>query len=706
MLQFKQALRTISLRNRGSELPARPTQQGNHVSDHIDTDFVGGATPPPGLKLPGHRYRIIRKLGSGSMGEVHLAEDTKLHRRVAIKSIRADRTAAGQILRRIKRECLLHARIGAHPHIVTLFDLHDEGDQLHLVMEYVDGDTLDHILAGYRRESKSFPISDAVDIAIQCLHGLAHVHARGIIHRDIKPANVILTQDGTGRYTAKIMDFGVARQEEQDPDVTTLTHPGSRSPGTPLYMAPEQIDSVTYGPVVPASDLYAVGVMLYQLVAGQTPFTGSLTDVFNGHLNLEPRPIVRPSGRVPHPLLTDAIDRALEKHSHLRFASAAEFAAELESIRFLITSGDVTEESEEDDSMLASAWHSSFTRWAIAGLAGLAIAAVAFVGLRDVPIQLALDMLDGIASAPSPQSSPPVAVPNNETAETADPGEDHEPDRVVPKPVKAAPRKTETATKPDPLPTPAPASPPAPAPAAPSPATPAPSPAVAEAAPQGPPEAPVETPLAVEGSPVPAAPVTPPITPPIIPPTAPPTAEAVPDDAPLTEDTIPGLESVVVQDPYQLNSTPEPQVGTGVLLEAAEIPITMEATDVVTLEEPTTTPVDEEAGLEPVEVAKAAEPEPEPAPETPAPAKTYTVQAGDTLDIIARRFGVTVGDLTRWNQMSNPNDLRADQVLYLYERPGLPPIVENSNALDMGKRESKTKEFIRKSKDRVKGWID
>jgi serine/threonine-protein kinase len=714
MLQFKQALRTISLRNRGSELPARPTQQGFHVSDHIDTDFVGGATPPPALKLPGHRYRIIRKLGSGSMGEVHLAEDTKLHRRVAIKSIRADRTAAGQILRRIKRECLLHARIGAHPHIVTLFDLHDEGDQLHLVMEYVDGDTLDHVLAGYRRESRSFPIGDAVDIAIQCLHGLVHVHARGIIHRDIKPANVILTQDSAGRYVAKIMDFGVARQEEQDPDVTTLTHPGSRSPGTPLYMAPEQIDSVTYGPVVPASDLYAVGVMLYQLVAGHTPFTGSLTDVFNGHLNLEPRPIVRPSGRVPHPLLTDAIDRALEKHSHLRFASAAEFAAELESIRFLITSGDVTEESEEDDSMLASAWHSSFTRWAIAGLAGLAIAAVAFVGLRDVPIQLALDMLDGIASAPSPQSSPPVAVPNNETAETVEPGEDHEPDRVVPKPVKAAPRKTEPATKPEPLPTPAPAAPPASAPAAPAPeasapvtpapTTPEPAQPVAEATPQGPAEAIVDTPMAVEGSPVPVTPVTPPITPPIIPPVAPPTAEAVLDEAPVAEDTIPGLESVVVQDPYQLNSTPEPQVGTGVLLEAAELPITMEATDVVTLEERAISPIDEEVGLEPVEVAKAAEPEP--APETPAPAKTYTVQAGDTLDIIARRFGVTVGELARWNRMSNPNDLRADQVLYLYERPGLPPIVENSNALDMGKRESKSKEIFRKTKDRVKGWID
>jgi LysM repeat protein len=145
-------------------------------------------------------------------------------------------------------------------------------------------------------------------------------------------------------------------------------------------------------------------------------------------------------------------------------------------------------------------------------------------------------------------------------------------------------------------------------------------------------------------------------------------------------------------------------VGTGVLLEAAELPITMEATDVVTLEERAISPIDEEVGLEPVEVAKAAEPEP--APETPAPAKTYTVQAGDTLDIIARRFGVTVGELARWNRMSNPNDLRADQVLYLYERPGLPPIVENSNALDMGKRESKSKEIFRKTKDRVKGWID
>jgi len=697
MLQFHKALRSKPPRDHGSGLPARPTQQGNHVSDYIDTDFVGGDSPPPALKLPGHRYRVIRKLGSGSMGEVYLAEDTKLHRRVAIKSIRADRTAAGQILRRIKRECLLHARIGAHPHIVTLFDLHDEGDQLHLVMEYVDGDTLDHILDTHKKQGKQFPIADGVDIAIQCLEGLAHVHARGIIHRDIKPANVILTRDNAGRYTAKIMDFGVARQEEQDPEVTTLTQPGGRSPGTPLYMAPEQIDSATYGPVVPASDLYAVGVLLYQLIAGHPPFTGSLTDVFNGHLNLDPRPIVRPSGATPHPLLAEAIDKALEKHAHRRFASAADFATELKSIRALVNAGGVTEDSEEEDSLLATAWHGSVTRWAIAGLAGLAIAAVAFVGIPSAHLQLALNMLDGVISSPStpgPGVSIPVDESDSATADTAeaaegeepDPGLDIRPDAKIPQ--SAAPPKA------TPKPEPQKPAAPAPAPVTKAPETVATAPVVqapvveAPATSTTPPEPVVDTPAPAEA----ALPV-----PEIIPPTPDPVME----EAPIADggvQSLPGLESIDLQDPYQLNPDLEPDA----TLEVAEVPMVVEADDVVSLEEAAAHPLDEEVGLEPIVVAQA-----ESTPKPPAaPDKTYTVQPGDTLDIIARRYNLSVSDLARWNLLRNPNDLRAEQVLYLYERPNLPPMSEPSSALDMGKRESKSKEILRKTRERVKGWID
>jgi serine/threonine-protein kinase len=685
--------------------------------------------------LPGHRYRVIRKLGSGSMGEVHLAEDTRLHRRVAIKSIRADRTAAGQILRRIRRECLLHARIGAHPHIVTLFDLHEEGDQLNLVMEYVEGDTLDHIFGAYRKEGRSFPVASSVDIAIQCLRGLAHVHARGIIHRDMKPANIMLTRDSAGGYIAKIMDFGVARQEEQDPEITTLTHPGGRSPGTPLYMAPEQIDSVTYGPVVPASDLYAVGVMLYQLISGQPPFTGSLTDVFNGHLNLDPRPIRRPSGAGIHPMLEAAIDRALEKHAHLRFASAAEFAEELESIRALVTSGQATDESD-DESMLVHAWHGSLTRWAIAGLAGLAIAAVAFVGLRDEPIQMARDIFDRIVSAPAQAgipSEPLGQLPETTVGEiTETTGENStKPAQPGASSTKPAPPRS-VAAKPAPLPAPkvvpavVQAATPAPQAAADSP-PPAPAPDTAVKSPTPAPESTITSPAPAPvteitpPTPAPDAVVTPPtsapdnmITPPITPPdtvNTPSAPEPVLDDGVVMDEPVghvPGLESIEVPAGGVSATSPAPAQAPGgaPVLEVAEVPITVEASEVLSLNETESHPIDEEVGLEPVTVTKPVTPEPVPVQKPDGAGQTYTVSPGDTLDIIARRFSLSREQLTRWNTIPNPDSLQAGQVLYLYERPGLAPVVENSNALDMGKRESKSKEILRKTKERLKELID
>lgn len=696
------------------------------MQDNKDTDYAGKTNPIPAIKMPGQRYRAIRKLGAGSMGEVYLAEDTKLHRRVAIKSIRADRTAAGQILRRIKRECLLHARIGAHPHIVTLFDLHDDGDRLFLVMEYVDGDTLDHVLAAHRKEGRPFPIGDSVDIAIQCLRGLAHVHARGIIHRDIKPANVMLTRDSDGNYTAKIMDFGVARQEEQDPDVTTLTHPGSRSPGTPLYMAPEQIDSATYGPVVPASDLYAVGVLLYQMITGQPPFTGSLTDVFNGHLNVDPKPMRRPNGTEPHPLLAEAIDRALLKHAHLRFASAAEFAAELESIRFLVTSGQRSDDSASD-SMFATSWHASLTRWVFAGLAGLLIAAAGVVGFRELPaVRLAWESLglDGLVNSPAAPSGTPAPTTTNlpevHSGETMDGsiGKTSKPARI---PARPAPLKDTSTPAIKAAPETAPATPPAPAPA-----TVTRTPEIIPPKPKSTPEIvpPTPGPVPVTAvTPAEAIPQKPELTPQSLPPVPAPDAAVTPapTPAPVLDDAVTGGElfnvtpdsgPAVTPAPTPADTPPAPADGAKVHLEAADVPMVMEAADVVSLGEPQVHPIDEEVGLEPVAVTTPAPSKPESGPAEPAKAReagsrTYRVLQGDTLDSIAKQFGISVDDLTRWNQLRSANDIRPEQVLYLYERPGLssPPAFDLEGA-DTGRKESKPKEIIRKTKGMIKDLID
>lgn len=304
--------------------------------ENVDTPPV-----PASTTTVGGRYRLLHSLGRGAMGDVYLAEDTRLRRQVALKCIRAEHVASAVLLERIKRECLLHARIGAHPHIVTLYDLLDGEEQIHLVMEYVAGQTLDKAMKEHAARGTRLPLYQSLSIAIQCLEALAHVHRHGIIHRDIKPGNVILTQTAPGKVCAKLMDFGIARMEEDDPAAATLTRPGDRSPGTPLYMSPEQIDSKAYGSVTPASDIYAVGVMLYHLLAGKPPFTGTLTDIFNGHLNYTPKPIILESGLPLDPELGTVIAKALAKRPAARHPSAGALADALRP--FLIEGPPVAE---------------------------------------------------------------------------------------------------------------------------------------------------------------------------------------------------------------------------------------------------------------------------------------------------------------------------------------------------------------------------
>jgi tRNA A-37 threonylcarbamoyl transferase component Bud32/LysM repeat protein len=281
------------------------------------------------LKGLGARYRVIKKLGSGAMGDVYLADDTKLQRQIAIKSIRAERCSSEKMLQRIKRECLLHAKIGAHLNIVTLFDLIDQDDEIYLIMEYVEGETLRDALRRHEKLGTRFPKNDSLQVAIQCLSALKHTHEHGVIHRDIKPANVILTHDKFGAIQAKVVDFGIARLEEDDPDVATLTAPGERSPGTPLYMSPEQIDAATYGKVGPLSDIYSMGIMLYHMLAGAPPFAGALTDIFNGHLNFKPKPILLESGEALDPQLMTIVEQAMQKKPRERYQSTVDFTLEL-----------------------------------------------------------------------------------------------------------------------------------------------------------------------------------------------------------------------------------------------------------------------------------------------------------------------------------------------------------------------------------------
>ena len=231
-----------------------------------------------------------------------------------------------EVRSRIKRECRLHAAIGVHPNIITLYDTVEENGHIYLVMEYFAGETLAGRLAA-TSGSRGLPLNRAMDIVRQLLQALACIHGRDIVHRDIKTSNILLALQPDGRYLAKLTDFGIAWTEIEPDAMTRLTMLGTQGPGTPLYMAPERIDPQTFGEVCPASDLYAVGIILFELLTGQPPFTGSMTEIFSGHLVQQPALDTLPSD-VPG-LLQTILRTALAKQPAERYQDAERFLAAL-----------------------------------------------------------------------------------------------------------------------------------------------------------------------------------------------------------------------------------------------------------------------------------------------------------------------------------------------------------------------------------------
>lgn len=209
-------------------------------------------------------YRILRHLGSGGMGSVWLAEDLRLHRQVALKTLRGAADDDAQARARLMREARAAAALN-HPHIATVYDVLEEAGQVVIVFEYVEGETLAARLA-----RDPLPAPEAVEIGCQIAKALVVAHAQGIVHRDLKPANVIVTAGGQ----AKVLDFGIARMLATG---TTRTKGGYTASaggfiGTPAYAAPEQMVSSA---VDERADLYALGVMLFEMISGRRPFMGS-----------------------------------------------------------------------------------------------------------------------------------------------------------------------------------------------------------------------------------------------------------------------------------------------------------------------------------------------------------------------------------------------------------------------------------------------
>jgi eukaryotic-like serine/threonine-protein kinase len=257
------------------------------------------------------RYVIVRKLGSGGMADVYLAEDQELGRRVALKLLDDRHASDEQFVERFRREAQSAAGLN-HPSIVSIFDRGYAEGTYYIAMEFLDGRTLKELLV----KNGPTPVPIAIDYARQILGALAFAHRNGIVHRDIKPHNIVVGGDGR----LKVTDFGIARS-----GASQMTEAGSIV-GTAQYLSPEQARGA---PVDPRSDLYSLGIVLYEMLTGRVPFTGETpVEIAMKHLSQVPEPPSKIRSGVPHDL--DAIVmRALAKDPEQRYASAEEMDADL-----------------------------------------------------------------------------------------------------------------------------------------------------------------------------------------------------------------------------------------------------------------------------------------------------------------------------------------------------------------------------------------
>jgi serine/threonine-protein kinase len=242
-------------------------------------------------------YALERELGGGGMSRVFVAVDRQLDRRVAIKVLRPE-LAAGVSADRFRREILLAASL-QHPHVVPVLAAGDVDGLPYFVMPFVDGESL-------RGRLRDGPLSvpEAVRILRDVARALAAAHARGVVHRDIKPDNVLLSTSASGALVAKVVDFGLVHLREEMDAGRTLTR-GQMVAGTPEYMSPEQCRSLSVGA---ASDIYALGCLLTDLLQGAPPFRGpSKVDVMAKHMFFPPPPLDRPPGAEPVPAAIEAL---------------------------------------------------------------------------------------------------------------------------------------------------------------------------------------------------------------------------------------------------------------------------------------------------------------------------------------------------------------------------------------------------------------
>lgn len=310
-------------------------------------------------------YRILEKLGSGGMGDVYLAEDPRLHRKVALKTLAGSWSQAAGARQRLLREARAAARLN-HPNIAAIYDVIETADSAHIVMEYVEGEPLSHRLA-----RGPLPPEQVTDVAVQLCDAIAAAHAHGVIHGDLKPGNVLLTRDGK----AKVLDFGLAKAPAGPGTAAAAGDPTLDADGhllgTPAYMAPEQLRRQK---VDQRTDLYSLGVMLFELLTAQRPFKGE--DVLQLGIAILNDPTPSPAQAQPAvpPDLSAIVSRAMAREPAERFQSALEMRAAL---------GRLPRISEQTTLSALGVWNAAArgrrVRWRRALLVGAALAA--FAGL-------------------------------------------------------------------------------------------------------------------------------------------------------------------------------------------------------------------------------------------------------------------------------------------------------------------------------------
>jgi tetratricopeptide (TPR) repeat protein len=318
-------------------------------------------------------YRVVESLGSGGMGEVYLAEDVRLGRRVALKVLPPEMASHPEKIARFEREARAVASL-SHPGIVTLHSIEEADGLRFLTMEHVEGETLSKSIP-----PRGFATERLLSLAIHLTDAVAAAHRQGILHRDLKPENVMLTADGR----LKVLDFGLAklRYDAEEGDRTTketqsVTQDG-RIVGTVAYMSPEQAQGL---PVDHRSDIFTLGILLYEMATGERPFRGNTNlSVLSSILKDTPRPASELRDDIPKPLAR-MIQRALEKRPEDRYQSTTDLRRDLEDLKRDVDTGEVVLSTTAGRARAARP-RAGRPRWALPVAAASALAVLATIGV-------------------------------------------------------------------------------------------------------------------------------------------------------------------------------------------------------------------------------------------------------------------------------------------------------------------------------------